>query len=353
VMMRVDYDPATGEYTENDPRKTRRLDEERRILYVALTRARDRLYVSSPSGSATPHASFAAVANMASAWPECDVELPSQTRIAHRASRVAEVEPQRPEPPEIPAPVVSFTALSSYRTCPRLARYRYRLRLPAIEQIRERETADDGEFPEFALDPAAFGTLIHKALELWGQARIDGEAIAIETALESALRDASGANDADRRKARAVSIQALSVLDDLTFVAAETPFEHEVDGVPLAGVIDAIVEGADGTIDVIDYKTGTLLADEHYALQLDLYARAVRARYPGVSVRARILRLSETHAEWRDAPSLEPGELERLLGESHGFTSDEPRPGLHCASCPYNGSPCHAAPATVELSVAE
>jgi superfamily I DNA/RNA helicase/RecB family exonuclease len=343
MMMRFEYDPQTGEYTDDDPRKMRRLDEERRILYVALTRARDRLYVTSPSGAGPLHTSFAAIATVASPWPECGVENASEPKRMQRTTRVAAYEPLQLPLPEIPTPVVSFTALSTYRTCPRLARYRYRLRLPAIEDLHERDTGDDADPREWALEPAAFGSLVHKALELWGQARIDGGPIEIEIALQNALLDFDAANEADLRKARAVLSQAVTVLDDLTLVAAETKFEHEVDGVALAGIIDLIVRDPSGAIDVIDYKTGTLLGDEHYALQLDLYARAMRARYPDRDVRARILRLSESEAQWRDPIPMAPGELEQLLVESNGFTSDEPRPGQQCASCPYNGSPCHAA----------
>jgi DNA helicase II / ATP-dependent DNA helicase PcrA len=344
-MLGHDYNPGTGEYVKDDldPRRIRRTDEERRVLYVALTRARDRLYLSSPTGSRKTYASFEAVRALAGAWPECDVENATEPKRTQRTTRVAPYEPLQLPLPEIPTPVVSFTALSTYRTCPRLARYRYRLRLPAIEGLHERDTGDDAEPSPWALEPAAFGSLVHKALELWGQARIDGGPIEIESALQNALLDFDEANEADLRKARAVLSQAVTVLDDLTLVAAETKFEHEVDGVALAGIIDLIVRDPSGAIDVIDYKTGTLLGDEHYALQLDLYARAVRARYPDRDVRARILRLSESEAQWRNPIPMAPGELEQLLRESNGFTSDEPRPGPQCASCPYNGSPCHAA----------
>jgi DNA helicase-2/ATP-dependent DNA helicase PcrA len=344
-MLGHAYDPATGEYVKDelDPRKIRRTDEERRVLYVALTRARDVLFVSSPTGTKKTYASFDAVRALASAWPECGVESATEPKQRQRTTRVAAYEPLQLPLPEIPTPVVSFTALSTYRTCPRQARYRYRLHLPQIEGFYERETGDDAEPREWALDPAPFGSLIHKALELWGQARIDGGPIDIEDALQNALLDFDEANQADLRKARAVLSQAVTVLDDLTLVAAETKFEHEVDGVALAGIIDLIVRDPSGAIDVIDYKTGTLLGDEHYALQLDLYARAVRARYPDRDIRARILRLSESEAQWRDPIPMALGELERLLRESNGFTSDEPRPGPQCAGCPYNGSPCHAA----------
>jgi ATP-dependent exoDNAse (exonuclease V) beta subunit len=223
-----------------------------------------------------------------------------------------------------------------------MARYRYRLRLPQIEGIHERETGDDAP-NDWALDPAEFGSLIHKALEVWGQARIDGEPIATGVALQTALVEYDGATEAECMRARALLARAEEALAALTFVAAEMPFDYEIDGVALHGIIDLVARDAEGTMHVVDYKTGTLLGDDHYALQLDLYARATRARYPQETVRARILRLSETEAQWRDAPPLAADELERLLRESDGFTSDEARPGPQCASCSYNGSPCHAA----------
>jgi RecB family exonuclease len=249
-------------------------------------------------------------------------------------------EPLRLPFDDVPAPVPSFTALSTYRTCPRLARYKYRLRLPELEGLHEREST--GTANGWALDPASFGSLIHRALELWGQARIDGEPIDTELALQNALVDFDNASEADRTRARAVLAQAVAVLDGLTFVAVETGFAHEVDGVSLSGVIDLIARDADGALQVVDYKTGTAIPDEYYALQLDLYARAARERYAGEPLQARILRLSESQAQWRDAIPTAPRELERLLRDSNGFRSDEAKVGAHCTTCPYNGAPCNA-----------
>jgi ATP-dependent exoDNAse (exonuclease V) beta subunit len=341
IMMKCDYDPQTGEFAKEDARKRRRADEECRVLYVALTRARDRLYVSSPSGEKRTHPSFDAIVRSASAWPKYPVETSGEpARVQQRTTRVEAYEPLRLPFDDVPAPVPSFTALSTYRTCPRSARYKYRLRLPELEGLHERETP--GAASEWALDPASFGSLIHRALELWGQARIDGEPIDPELALQNALVDFDNASDADRARARAVLAQGVSVLAGLTFVAVETGFDHAVDGVSLSGVIDLIARDADGTLLVVDYKTGTAIADEYYALQLDLYARAARERYAGEALHARILRLSESQAQWRDAIPTAPRELERLLRDSDGFRSDEAKVGPHCITCPYNGAPCHA-----------
>jgi DNA helicase II / ATP-dependent DNA helicase PcrA len=341
AMMKHDYDPQTGEFVKEDARKRRRADEECRVLYVALTRARDRLYVSSPSGEKKTHPSFDAIVRSASPWPACPVE-PSEElpRVPQRATRVESYEPLRLPFDDVPPPTPSFTALSTYRTCPRLARYKYRLRLPELEGLHEREST--GTASDWVLDPASFGSLIHRALELWGQARIDGEPIDTELALQNALVDFDNASGADRTRARAVLAKAVPVLDGLTFVAVETGFDHEVDGVSLSGVIDLIARDADGALQVIDYKTGTAIPDEYYALQLDLYARAARERYAGEDLHARILRLSESEAQWRDAIPTAPRELERLLRDSNGFRSDEAKVGVHCTTCPYNGAPCHA-----------
>ncbi|MDE2483225.1 MAG: hypothetical protein KGN02_13690, partial [bacterium] len=83
--------------------------------------------------------------------------------------------------------------------------------------------------------------------------------------------------------------------------------------------------------------------DEHYALQLELYARAARERFPGAEVRARLLRIGAEGAEFRDAAPLAPDALERLVSEAGAFTDDTPKPGAHCGGCPFNGSPCTAA----------
>ena len=179
-------------------------------------------------------------------------------------------------------------------------------------------------------------------MELWGQSCIDGSPIDSSKALEAALSQYDGVGDGERSRADSVLRHAVQALADLTVLEVETSFEHEVGGTVLSGFIDLIARDKNGSVHVVDYKTGTSVGDEHYALQLDLYSRAVRTRFADVTLQSQILRLSDSGAEWRNPEPPSAGELERILHEAAGFTSDEARTGPQCPGCPYNGSPCHA-----------
>ncbi len=336
-MLKNSYDPATGERRE-DAEKREAEREAARLFYVALTRARDRLYVSSPK-TEKAYDALAALDGHAHPWPALDGTPAGPTpAAATEPSRVRAVEALLLIPPaEIPPPRVSFTALAAYETCPRLARLRYRLRFPDLAQARY-AGGDDDRAPR--TDAATFGSLVHRVLELWAQARIDGNAIALDDALAAACAEFADLRDEDRTRAARYATHALAAIADLEVLAAERAFTHRVGGAELYGVIDLVARDAHGTIHVIDYKTGTLVGDEHYAVQLELYARAARAAYPGAEVRARLLRLSVEGADFRDAEPLAPDALERLVEAAGTFRSDVPTPGGHCGACPYNGSPC-------------
>jgi len=338
VMMKRSYDPATGQLLERNPRTEKEEREAARVLYVACTRARDRLYVSSPS-TQQRYAPVGALLEHAAPWPQADLAQPLPNASLPATTRVRPGEPVPLPLGELAPPRISFTALATFETCPRLARYRYRLHVADVSSPRRNGAEWEGD-GEPHLDAASFGSLVHRTLERWALARIDGEAIAVECALDAAAAEYATLRDADRNRALTFAQHAVEALHDLEPLAAERGFNHNVAGVDLYGVLDLIARDPSGTIHVIDYKTGTVIDDEHYALQLDLYARAAREEHPEARVRARLLRLSDDRAEFRVTDPPAPNTLERLVRDAGALISDLATPGLHCAACPYNGSPC-------------
>ncbi|MDE2483231.1 MAG: PD-(D/E)XK nuclease family protein, partial [bacterium] len=301
-MRKETYDPATGE-RRDDAEKHDAEREAARLFYVALTRARDRLYVSAAS-TKNAYAGLGALAAHAHPWPEPSPESAAPAQAAPPVpSRVRETQAASPAPAAIAPPRVSFTALATYERCPRRARLCYRLKFPDL-RAEMRAAGGDDRAPR--TDAATFGSLVHRALELWAQARIDGEPITPDAALAAACSEFAGLRSEDRTRAAAYVANALAALGDWEPLAAETEFTHRVGDAELYGVIDLLARDADGTVHVIDYKTGTLVGDEHYALQLELYARAARERFPGAEVRARLLRIGAEGAEFRDAAPLAP-----------------------------------------------
>ena len=76
-------------------------------------------------------------------------------------------------------------------------------------------------------------------------------------------------------------------------LACEMPFSFLAeDGAVESGVMDAVLEAADGTVWVADYKTDRIqpgeeaaVLDKKYRLQLGVYAQAARKLVPGRRVR--------------------------------------------------------------------
>jgi len=121
----------------------------------------------------------------------------------------------------------------------------------------------------------------------------------------------------------------------------ERAFAITVGEVVVEGAIDVIARGPDGRVYVIDYKTGTT-GDEHDALQLALYVRAVAEVYPRDRVSGAILRLTPTCFELALAPALSDEAIETAVSDARGLESDVAKVGIWCERCAYDGSPCHA-----------
>ena len=362
----TEHDIETGRRLDPAPRKEAARREQARVFYVALTRAQKRVYVTVPAplpklGVAGFEAPYVRAIR---AWAQAngaDVELGFDAGADVVEGRQA---PLRPGPaatfqfqPRDVAnvtqnsgfrPRISFTSIAAFETCPRQARYRYRLLLPDLRDQRPRFVGLESEAAAAgATSSARFGSLVHRALELWGRTRIEPpieaeHGIAFDDAFASAVREFDGISETDASRARTSGAQAVSALTGYSFLAVEEPFELRVGGTLVVGTVDSIVRRSDGTIVVIDYKTGRT-AGEKYDLQLALYREVAERRYPGETVEAAILRLDSAKAAFEAASALPRKTVERAVSAVGSFTSDEPRVGSWCEQCPYNGSGCQAA----------
>jgi len=308
----------------------REVAERRRLLYVALTRARDMLILSSSYAvkgkerelKAGPWLQWLAEAlgvhpddlehgeqiTGEGGWrclilrPDAPQErapavaLPERAPLevidrALAAASRGEVEappelvrPIRPGPPR-PARF-SVTALQCYRACPRMFELRHVLGLP--ERSERRDWLH-------ALSASERGEIAHRALEIIGR-----EGLAREDAVERAVAlatfpggIASRVTDAERAGLAAAVrwVVEEAALDDgvpiyAQWVAASRRLRGEVDFLlPLGdalieGTIDALLEGTDGAWRVLDYKTGrepSPDALDGYRFQVGLYCAAVEA----------------------------------------------------------------------------
>lgn len=305
----------------------RALAERRRLFYVALTRARDYLILSStfgvkkdgtlsggawlqwlvgglgidptalagrqelcPTGAWRCVVTTPAVIEAPAAGPKSDVRAPLTTI----AEALAAAERGEPEPlpalaqPIAPGPLLprrfSVTALAHYRACPRWFELRHVLGRPErsgrLDWLRE-------------LSPVDRGNLAHQALEIIGR---EAGPEAVERALEIATASGGLPVHLDGPDRGGLTCALRWFLEDArlddgaplhrTWIAdavrlrSEVAFAFRLDDALIEGTIDALAEHADGSLRILDYKTGGEPAAETlagYRFQVGLYCAAVEA----------------------------------------------------------------------------
>ncbi|HBR25712.1 MAG TPA: hypothetical protein DD732_01530, partial [Rhizobiales bacterium] len=232
------------------------LAEERRLLYVAMTRARERLYLTRAShyegGRRWRDSRFLAEVRAAGA-------------SVVREREVAPSAPPSPQPARTREDgdlVLSYSAIATYRDCPKQYWYRYELRLPAVQSAE-----------------AVHGVILHEVLRRAGEVRQGGKKVtaALLGALHASVWAETRFPDARRaptfKRNGAVQLQAYRKgggFDDRPEYL-EKPFSSAVDGWTLRGVIDR-VDRTEAGWRIIDYKSGRPVARARRDLQVALYA---------------------------------------------------------------------------------
>jgi DNA helicase II / ATP-dependent DNA helicase PcrA len=325
--------------------------EERRLFYVAMTRARRRLVVSWAEryeGVRKWRVSrFLAEAAASGALRE---------RVIGAAAAGASMTPA-PAPRRQPAedPIrLSFSAVSTYRECPRQHWYRYTVGLPAPPSAE-----------------AQHGSVLHAALMRGGRLRAAGEAVGGERLM--ALLDEAWAEVTPVDPRRQPALLALGRSQLAGFAAggglAEAPamveraFTTNLDSWRLSGIIDRIdpptpppsLKGGEagsrggglngerraGAWRIVDYKIGAPLpaARLRRDLQLALYALGARQALGLDPVDLEIVYLRDGRRVTVAGGEELVAEATRVLGEvAEGIRAGnrEPRPERRrCSLCPY------------------
>ena len=259
-------------------------DEERRITYVAMTRARRHLSVV---GRAFWRANGTrgwegSMAWLAGSLP--DAELPAvgetaEVRIGGTAVSVRSVVPDAAaaavdtgppplvavgEAPVVPEPVpasdsllglrISYSALELHAACS----LRYHLEVELGLAGTDTVITGNGAAPTGA---RAFGERFHEAIE-----RVEWRTPVLEWDDERAQQFFGVIRDGPLGARLAAAVE----------VRTEVPFLVAVAGAIVEGVADVWAREADGTVLIVDWKTGTLHGpdDSGYALQQAIYALA-------------------------------------------------------------------------------
>jgi DNA helicase II / ATP-dependent DNA helicase PcrA len=354
--------------------------EERRLFYVALTRARDEVYIlggrrySATNPQGDPHRFI----KETELWLDGQGWAKDEPSPEIRLSAAPAVNAQQTElwggqeNPELRSGhyvsgsghyastaagrygPLSFSMLHAFERCPRSVTYKIALRLPNVRPDPRKDDDDPlgdaaGDLSETdaLLASSDYGRLVHRALEGWARARMRGASDNAEAYVAAAARDLGVHLKAAQARKAADDVRAASAeLADWAIEQVEAPFSLQYGDVVVTGFIDAIARDGSGRTVIVDYKTGETAAAQ-YALQLGIYRDAVERAYRLPSATCFIGRFSDAgfRLEALEVPA--PDEVRaRVAAVAAGLRECDvtPRPGRWCYTCAYRAAPCDAYP---------
>lgn len=318
--------------------------EERRLFYVAMTRARDRLAIYAKKGKgtdATPtkflreflcepaYRKFRHL-DEAKAIQDTLFAAEEQERMATEHSRVAAWLLSKPGADFVTG--LSASSIQTYEDCP----LRFKM---------------EGEWNLPRDVPASlhYGAAMHRVLQTFYDAQLLKRQVDDDDLLENFRADLATAGIADRYQYELYLRQGREQLAQFLawsrsgpkpdVMQTELRFDLTVADIKLRGRIDRIDRVADGGVAIVDYKTGKPKSDEDAdkSLQLSLYALAARDR----GWRADRLLFHNLEDNTIAVTTRESGDLdaaqERVKKAAENIAAGKfpANPGYQCNFCPY------------------
>jgi DNA helicase II / ATP-dependent DNA helicase PcrA len=321
--------------------KTLYEQEERRLFYVAMTRARDTLTVYGPFGKGkekTPPGYLRELVKNRElkTWlrqrpgREFQTEIFAGREPTPLASRLAQWVAL--EPVSDLAATLSASAIDRYQVCPLQFKLEREWRIPAQVSAA-----------------VQYGASMHRVLLAYYDS-VRWKRPYSESALIELFRsDLLGEAIPDRYQHDLYQQQGIAQLKEFLVTAqqahvdvlhTEEHFKVKLGETNLVGRIDRIDRAAGGGVIITDYKTGKPKSkeDADESLQLSLYALAAREKW-GYNVEGLVfhnLEGNSTIASERSAIALEEAKL-KVTGIAAKIAAGhfEPKPGLQCNSCAY------------------
>jgi len=316
--------------------------EERRLFYVAMTRARDSLTLYGKQGTGKDKTPAGLLREMLKEpslrnWLTCRTARAFQTDLFAGTAPVAEFTSRTAEwlalPPAFSINRLSATAVETYETCP-------------LQFKLEREW----RIPQDVPAAMQFGATMHRVLRTYFDSVRQERPKTEDELIELFELDFAQAVIEDVYQRELYEEQGIQQIKD--FLAAlrgaavpkvlhtEEHFEVRVGGATVAGRIDRIDDLGNGRVAIVDYKTGKPRAQEDAdeSLQLSIYAIAAHEKWGYQAERLIFYNLEESAAviTSRDRFQLEEAKA-KVKDVAERIESGEfsPKPGYHCRFCSY------------------
>jgi DNA helicase-2/ATP-dependent DNA helicase PcrA len=318
--------------------------EERRLFYVAMTRAEDSLAIYAKQGKGTDtrptkflrefmgdHAYKKSWRQLQAAAVQDQLFAEEEQRAALQHSNVAAWLLMDPTANFVTG--LSATAIETYEECP----LRFKL---------EREW----NLPRDVPASLHYGAAMHRVLHTFYDAQRYGREISEDQLLEQFREGLADAGIADRYQYELYLRQGREQLAQFFESARSAPapkvlqteqkFDVHVAGTKLAGRVDRIDRVSPDGVAIVDYKTGKPKSQEDAdeSLQLSLYALAAKEAW-GMRADHLIFHNLEDNSivvTTRDSAALEAAK-NRVRAAAEGIAAGKfaAEPGYHCSLCPY------------------
>jgi DNA helicase-2/ATP-dependent DNA helicase PcrA len=333
-------------------------EEERRLFYVAMTRAKDTLTIYTHQGRAKkdptptkfmrefmPNPAYRQFwRSRPAAAVQDDLFGGQEEKIALEHSNVAAWLLMPPSDNFFTG--LSASAITTYEMCP----LRFKL---------EREW----NLPRDVPAALHYGKVMHDVLRTFHDSRRFGREVADSALLEQLRQGLADAGIADRYQYELYLKQGTVQLEQFLELVRTVPqpevlqteqsFDLQIAGTNLRGRVDRIDRANEDGVAIVDYKTGKPKSQEDAdeSLQLSLYAIAAREVWGYRISRLLFYNLENNSAvvTTRNDAELDEARLKvQKVAEAIAEGKFEAKPGNQCAFCPYN----NLCPATEKIVLA-
>ena len=317
------------------------LEEERRLFYVGMTRARDLLYFSAANYYGEGKRERKISPFVIEALGEGAIsKLTTGRQVDNQLSLLEWSKPEISEQSDIsrtPINYLSYSQIDTFNTCPLQYRYRYIQRIPVIPSAAQ-----------------TFGDTIHKTLLSFYQRAKKGEKLTkkhLFEILEENWSSVGFASKSHETKTKKLGEEMLAKFFDLSFDPKNLPESLEqvfavkiAPDLKIGGKIDRVDKLPGGKLEIIDYKTGKMPQENQVEKNLQMTVYALAAADPGIYDKKPeeiilsfyFLDAQEKISSQRTGEQLEAAKKSLLEKKKEIEKSDfPPKPGNLCDFCEF------------------